>query len=78
MRSLLLVYVTLVVPIFFGPYYSFVRDDVHSFAFALFLVIVVRASCSLPCQACFWVLASLGPCIALALALAASRRVVLH
>ena len=42
-RSLLVVYVTLVVPIFFGPYYSYVRDDVGSFAYALFLVVVVRS-----------------------------------
>ena len=48
MRSLLLVYVTLVVPIFFGPYYSYVRDDVKSFAFALFLVIVVRSRAQTP------------------------------
>ena len=41
-RALLHVYIMLIEPLFFGPYYAFVRDDVHSFAFALFLVIVVR------------------------------------
>ena len=40
-RALLLVYIMLIEPLFFGPYYAFVRQDVSSFAFALFFAIVV-------------------------------------
>lgn len=39
---MLLVYVVVIIPLFFGPYYAFIRSPTVGFTFALFLAIVVR------------------------------------
>ena len=42
LRTLLLVYIVLILPLFFAPYYAFIRSQTVSFTFALFLAMVVR------------------------------------
>lgn len=37
-------YVLLFIPLFFGPYYAWLSDNTHSFAFALFFALLVRPS----------------------------------
>ena len=39
---MLLVYTVVIIPLFFGPYYAYIRTPDVSFTFALFLAIVVR------------------------------------
>ena len=46
LRSLFLVYVVLIIPLFFGPYYAYIRNPDVSFTFAVFLAIVVSPSLS--------------------------------
>jgi hypothetical protein len=44
-RALARFYVVVFIPLFFGPYYADVRVGAHSFAFALFLAILVHSPC---------------------------------
>ena len=44
-RALARFYVVVFTPLFFGPYYADVRVGAHSFAFALFLAILVHCPC---------------------------------
>ena len=41
LRGLLLVYVVIILPLFFAPYYAFIRDQGVTFTFALFFAMVV-------------------------------------
>lgn len=48
LRSMLLVYVVIIIPLFFGPYYAYIQTSPNmSFTFALFLAIVVCPMCAL-------------------------------
>lgn len=53
LRALLLVYVVIILPLFFAPYYAFIRDQPGvNFTFALFFAMVVGPfPCSCPCPA---------------------------
>lgn len=43
-RAAARVYIILLVPLFYGPYYAQVRQESDSFAFALFFAIIVSSS----------------------------------
>lgn len=50
LRALLMVCVVLIIPLFFAPYYAFIRSENLSFTFALFFAMVVRPVADLGCH----------------------------